>query len=271
MNKPTRSQAIRSRILTALVLIPLVLAGLFLLPSQGILALGIILALVGGIEWARLIHIRGAARVLYGALVAGLTYVLTLADPVAVALLAGLWWLLVIAEIPVFRPQTDAPAFRAAHGLAGVATLAPALALLVDLVQVSPWRGLAVLVAIWAADIGAYGVGRAWGRHKLAPHVSPGKTWEGLVAGALLAGVAGGVLAWQAPLEVGGPTALAAMAVLVAVIGQVGDLSESMFKRRAGLKDSGQWLPGHGGLLDRIDSLTAGVPAFVLCLWGVGV
>ncbi|MFA9461760.1 phosphatidate cytidylyltransferase [Thiohalorhabdus sp. Cl-TMA] len=271
MNKPTRSQAIRSRTLTALVLIALILAGLFYLPPQGILALGVALALVGGLEWASLIHIHGRGRYLYAALMGGATYILTLLDPVGVALGAGLWWLLVAAEVPVFRPQTDEPVYRSPNALAGLVTLPPAMALLVHLVQTDPWQGLAVLVVIWTADIGAYAVGKAWGNRKLAPHISPGKSWEGLVGGMALAAAAGGLLAWKSPLAGPAPGLLAGVAVLVALIGQVGDLLESMFKRRAGMKDSGQWLPGHGGLLDRIDSLTAGVPVFALCLWGLGV
>ncbi len=113
-------------------------------------------------------------------------------------------------------------------------------------------------------------MGRLLGRHRLAPHISPGKTWEGLLGGALLAGVAGGALAWWLPVPAAYVTA-AGTAALVAVVGQVGDLSESMFKRRAGVKDSGAWLPGHGGILDRIDSLTAAVPVYSLCLWGMGL
>ena len=271
MNKPTRLQAIRSRILTALVLIPLVLAGLFYLPPSGILALGIALALVGGLEWAGLIHLYGVGRFVYALLVAGATYLLTLLDPLGVALGAALWWALVAAEVPVFRSQADEPVYRSSGAAAGLITVAPALALLIRLVQESPWQGLAVLVIVWAADIGAYGVGKAWGRRKLAPHISPGKSWEGLLGGTALAAAAAALLAWKGPMEGLAPGPMAGIGALVAVVGQLGDLSESMFKRRAGVKDSGGWLPGHGGLLDRIDSLSAGVPIYALCLWGLAV
>ena len=256
--------------LTALVLIPLVLAGIFLLPPDGLLVLGVGIAFLAGLEWASLIHISRRYRVLYALLLAGLTALLTRGDPLLVAGVALLWWLLVLAELPVFRPQTEEPVFRAANGLAGVVILAPPLALLVGQVQREPWLAVAVLAAIWASDIGAWGVGRWLGRHRMAPHISPGKTWEGLAGGAVLAGAAGGGLAWGLPAPVAHATATG-VAIAVALVGQVGDMAESMFKRRAGVKDSGTWLPGHGGLLDRIDSLTAAVPVYAVCLWGLGL
>jgi phosphatidate cytidylyltransferase len=231
---------------------------------------GLVLALLAGLEWAELIHIYRRGRLLYALLVVGTTAVLTGLDPQAVAAAALVWWLLVAAEIPAYWSQTDEPVYRAAHGLAGLATLAPALALLVILVRDAPWEAVTVLVAVWAADIGAYAVGRLWGSHRMVPHISPGKTWEGLLGGALLGALAAGAMAWGRP-ELGVIPVLAAIGAVVAVVGQVGDLSESMFKRRAGRKDSGRFLPGHGGILDRIDSLTAAVPVYVLCLRGVGL
>jgi len=203
-------------------------------------------------------------------LVVAITAILAGLQPQAVAAAALVWWLLVAAEIPVFWPQTDEPVFRAANGLAGLATLAPALALLVVLVRDHPWEALTVLVAVWAADIGAYAVGRLWGHHRMAPHISPGKTWEGLLGGTVLGAVAAGAMAWGRP-ELGAVPVLAGAGAAVALMGQVGDLSESMFKRRAGRKDSGRFLPGHGGILDRIDSLTAAVPLYVLFLRGAGL
>jgi len=127
---------------------------------------------------------------------------------------------------------------------------------------------LFLLVLIAAADVGAYFGGRSLGRHKLAPRVSPNKTWEGLVAGLLgaaAAAVAGAALFEQPVLP------WLALCVLVALVSVVGDLVESMFKRRAGLKDSGALLPGHGGVLDRIDSHVAAAPVFLLGLQVLGV
>ena len=126
---------------------------------------------------------------------------------------------------------------------------------------------LLVLAIIWAADIGAYFAGHRWGRLKLAPQVSPGKTLEGvaggLVSAVLVAGAGGSLLGL--PLAVMLPLGLCMAALSI-----VGDLAESMFKRSVGLKDSGRLFPGHGGLLDRIDSITAAAPLFALALQWMG-
>jgi phosphatidate cytidylyltransferase len=127
---------------------------------------------------------------------------------------------------------------------------------------------LYLLVLIAAADVGAYFGGRSLGRHKLAPRVSPGKTWEGFIAGMLAAAAAAaaGAALFGAPI---GPWI--AVCVVTALVSVVGDLAESMFKRRVGLKDSSNLLPGHGGVLDRVDSLTAAGPMFLLGLHLLGV
>jgi phosphatidate cytidylyltransferase len=122
---------------------------------------------------------------------------------------------------------------------------------------------MTLLVIVWAADVGAYAIGRWLGRVKLAPKVSPGKTWEGVTGGVLLAALA----AWAAAVLLGLPAApLIGLGIATALASVVGDLTVSMFKRNVGLKDSGTLLPGHGGVLDRIDSLTAAVPIFALGL-----
>jgi phosphatidate cytidylyltransferase len=126
---------------------------------------------------------------------------------------------------------------------------------------------LILLSLVAAADIGAYFTGRRFGRTKLAPQVSPGKTWEGVLGGAVAVSVVAllwiwmGLFAWR--------FLVVALAVFAASV--VGDLTESLFKRGAGLKDSGSILPGHGGILDRIDSLTAAAPVYVLGLHWIGI
>ena len=118
---------------------------------------------------------------------------------------------------------------------------------------------MTAFVIVWAAYIGAYACGRRFGKRKLAPAVSPGKTWEGVSGGLLAAGLVGVLAAWQLGLPVG---VLLVIALVTALFSVLGDLNVSLFKRNVGLKDSGRLLPGHGGVLDRIDSLTAAVPVF---------
>ena len=115
---------------------------------------------------------------------------------------------------------------------------------------------LAIILAIWAEDVVAYLVGSRLGRHKIAPRISPGKTWEGTIAGFLAAAAV--VLLWNLPFGLHPVTFL--IAVLVGPAGFAGDLLESWIKRRAGVKDSGALFPGHGGMLDRIDSLIMAAP-----------
>jgi phosphatidate cytidylyltransferase len=237
-----------------------------------VLALGV-LVLMGAWEWARLAGFESvAARVAYTAACA--------------AAMAALWsvtqepadferamTLTMIGWVPLFAWIALAPGFRA-NGLAAIAglwALAPTwLALARLYLQVDNGRDLVVFVVLlaWAADIGAYFAGRRFGRLRLAPVVSPNKTWEGVLGG-LAAGflVALAGKAWFG-LQGAGFLSLCVAAVLVSV---VGDLLESMFKRQQGLKDSGSLLPGHGGMLDRIDSLTSSVPLLALGLVWLGM
>jgi phosphatidate cytidylyltransferase len=240
--------------------------------EMAILALGA-LVLTGAWEWAQLAGISGApGRAAYVAACAAAMAILwsaTTAPPdfERAMLLTMLGW------IPLFAWIVLAPGVKA-RGLAAVAglwALAPTWVALARLyVQDGIGRELVVFVLLlaWAADIGAYFAGRRFGRMRLAPVVSPNKTWEGVLGG-LVAGfiVALAGRAWfDLPAEAFLPLCVAA--VLVSVIG---DLLESMFKRQQGLKDSGGLLPGHGGMLDRIDSLTSSVPLLALGLAWLGL
>ncbi|AML57270.1 Phosphatidate cytidylyltransferase [Serratia rubidaea] len=126
------------------------------------------------------------------------------------------------------------------------------------------WWLLYVMLLVWGADSGAYVFGKLFGKHKLAPKVSPGKTWEGLIGGLVTSALISWLFGRYAPLNVV-PATLLVCSVTAALASVLGDLTESMFKREAGIKDSGHLIPGHGGILDRIDSLTAAVPVFA-CL-----
>jgi phosphatidate cytidylyltransferase len=174
-----------------------------------------------------------------------------------VLVVALAWWVIAFALV-ISYPRQFGAVFVA---LAGVVVLWPSYVLLVRLHDAGGASlAFSVLLIVWAADVGAYVFGRLLGRTKLAPAVSPGKTWEGVTGGLLLAGVAAGAMAAWVDL----PTdRLIVLGVVTALVSVLGDLTQSMFKRNVGLKDSGKLLPGHGGVLDRIDSLTAAVPAFV--------
>ncbi len=264
---------LRSRILTALAMAIVLLAVLLLLPPPATFVLLTLAVLVGAWEWSAFIgDIGRGLRVGYVALVAAL---LALAweygsDRGALRgllLLTALWWLAALAWI-AFAPQRVAPWSAA---LAGLFALVPAWLALGQL-RIAAGDGgqwtLYALLLIVAADTGAFFAGKRFGRFKLAPRVSPGKTWEGVLGGMLLAFLVGlaGASYFDAP-------ALPFVAIACASAGfsVVGDLTESLLKRAAGLKDSGHLLPGHGGMLDRLDSIAAGAPLFVLGLLLTGV
>jgi phosphatidate cytidylyltransferase len=240
-------------------LIAAVLAALFLLPRTGLAALMALVVAAGGYEWARLCRLAGARAWLYAALVAlsliG-AFVAGQAVQRAIWALGAVFWLVVA---PLWLARGVQASQRVALLAAGFVVLAPAG---LAMVSVPPLAVLGVLVLVWITDSAAYFVGRAWGRRKLAPAISPGKTWEGAAGGivgalayAIICGEFLGPLAW--PAFLGG-------AALIAAVSMVGDLFESAAKRQASVKDSGALLPGHGGILDRIDSATATLPLAAL-------
>lgn len=255
------------RVLTAVVLISLFLSAILFLPKGFGIALLALLALGGAWEWSAFLRLgtRPLWRWGYVALV-GVFMALSgglVSDREMVVLVAGcalLWWLaafVLVLRFPV-------PIRRGVAASCGVLVLLPAWVCLLALLLTSTHGRSLLLLAfaiVWAADIGAYFVGRRYGRVKLAPRVSPGKTWEGVMGGlacATAVAAAAALLLGHRP----GPAAL--LGLTVAAISIVGDLTVSVFKRSAGVKDSGNLFPGHGGILDRIDSVTAAAPLFVL-------
>jgi phosphatidate cytidylyltransferase len=261
------------RFATAVVLAAIVLAVLLWLPPVAAVVVVALAFAAGAWEWAGFVGLaRPAARVAYVAAVAAATVAAWgwTSGPVPLAgflRAAALWWVAAFGWV-LLAPRRGG---RVAAATAGFAVLVPAAIGLARLVLVEP-NGRALLlyliVLIAAADIGAYFGGRAFGRHKLAPRVSPGKTWEGLVAGMAAAAAVAALAAAPFGQRI---AAWTVTCLLVALVSVVGDLVESMFKRRVGMKDSGGLLPGHGGVLDRIDSLTAAGPAFLLGLQLLGV
>jgi phosphatidate cytidylyltransferase len=266
------SEALRKRIVTAVVLAAALLAVLFLLPPAATVLVVTVLVLAGAWEWSAFLRPRSPAqRGAYLLLVAALLYVAwrfsgsALARELVLAV-AVLWWL--AALLWIVRAPRQVPPWSA--GLAGVLALVPswlALVLLRRAPQGADWMLFALLL-VWVADIGAFFVGQRFGRLRLAPGISPGKTWEGAVGGiavSALVAVAGSVR-FGVPLALFLPLCLAAVGFSI-----VGDLTESLLKRSAGLKDSGTILPGHGGVMDRIDSLTGAAPVLLLGLTLMGV
>ena len=266
---------LKQRIITALIMLPIALIGFFLLEGAAFALFIAAVITVGAWEWAQLAGFTAQPqRVGYAALVAGLLLGLFFNPQLAavIMLLAMLWWVLATVLVLSFPASSRHWNSAPAKLLIGLLILLPAWQGLVLLKQWPMANGLilAVMILVWGADIGAYFAGRAFGKRKLAPHVSPGKSWEGVVGGLLATLVitlsTGLYRQWSARELI-----LALLAtVLVVLISVVGDLTESMFKRQAGVKDSSNLLPGHGGILDRIDSLTAAVPLFAVLLWLFG-
>lgn len=255
------------RLVTAVVLFAVALGALFLLPTWAMAIVFAALWLAGAWEWAAFTRLSISRWWLVGVVAVLLALAISLPDDQASLLLwlALVWWL--TATLWLFRFPTAIPTLAVLSG--GVLVLVPswlALVRLHETADLGPWLALAVLLVVWAADIGAYFAGRAFGRTPLAPRVSPKKTWEG-VAGGLVAVT---ILALaMAPLLDLSRTQFLAVALIAAVASIVGDLTVSMFKRHAGLKDSGMLFPGHGGVMDRVDSISAASPIFCLMLIAV--
>jgi phosphatidate cytidylyltransferase len=267
---------LKLRILTAVILACLLLAGLFVLePRWTVLAFGAVFT-YGAWEWAGFGGWSAApARLAYAC---GIALLLLLcwrwtADPGNLKILLGVacaWWVIALGWL-LLAPERHPRRLALA---CGVPVLVPSFIALsrLDLAGHGTVRGpqivLWLVLLVISADIGAYSAGRTLGRHKLAPRVSPGKTWEGAAGGLLIVAL----VAWAGAAHFGLPAApCIAFGCAVGIFSVVGDLTESMFKRSAGLKDSGALLPGHGGMLDRIDSVTAAAPLYALGLFGSGV
>lgn len=272
------------RVITALVLLPPVLATLWFGSTTVVTAVFGAVALLAVLEWATLTGVRAnggaaAAQALYlGSAVALLAAVVLLRGTALIWLLVGgtcAWWLVVLRWIAIYPRGFDAghpPRWlKAGAGLLVI----PGTIAAVGVLHGAPDGALRLLFAfflVWAADVGAYFAGRAFGRRKLAPNVSPGKSWEGVVGGVALSLVVAGIAgAWLFRLQGGAWVAFLLLCVAVVLFSIVGDLGESLLKREAGAKDSGTLLPGHGGMLDRIDSLLAALPVMAVGLWWLGL
>ena len=269
-----------------MILIPLVIIALFWLPPIGFKIIVLVICMLAAWEWAQFAGFKQTGPRVWVAVLFGLLLSLMIFSlpsyqsdiyqpPVALSLWVSLSWWTVALVLVLFYPAS-ASLWRQSRFLRlgfGALTLVPFFWGMVALRQyhynsdhfAGAWWLLFVMLLVWGADSGAYMFGKLFGRHKLAPKVSPGKTWEGFAGGLISSAVIAWVFSLLAPLTVDSRTLLIC-AIIATLASVLGDLTESMFKREAGIKDSGNLIPGHGGILDRIDSLTAAIPVFACYL-----
>ena len=262
---------LETRVITALLLLAGLALILFALPP---LAAVLTFAAIAGLaawEWGGLMRQDQPARLMYAFVLLLFCWQLTVAAAQLVPVLLGLsvaFWILVVPLWLRFKWTLAGNDFFGY--LLGALVILPTWAALVALHAVSTWLMLAVMALVWVADISAYFAGRAFGKHKLAPSISPGKTWEGVAGAVVGVLIYGGVVLSFSPLD--GKVPLGApqqglLLVLLTAVSVLGDLYESLLKRQAGIKDSSNLLPGHGGVLDRIDALTSALPLAALILY----
>jgi phosphatidate cytidylyltransferase len=262
---------LKTRVITALVLLFGLLAVLFLLPPAAWLGFCALVCFAGAWEWGAL---AGFSKPLRGAFSVGLAVLCFLAGhfagltgttaiPGLLLPIYGLSVLFWILAVPLWLKSKWRLSSSTLGMLVGAIVLLPPALALAQLRQFGPWLLLAAMAVVWVADIAAYFSGRAFGKHKLAPAISPGKTWEGAygaTAGVLVFGYIVAFSLGAAAQPLGSLLMLVPVLIAVTAVSIIGDLFESLLKRQAGMKDSGTLLPGHGGVLDRIDSLTSTLP-----------
>lgn len=284
---------LKQRIITALVLLPLAMALLF---YPGLKVFSLILIPIFGIiawEWSRLLQTNFFVKTLFIVIVlaalGGIYYWLTQREffeyptipnnwtevhPFKLLMVSIMAWVVAFVLILLYpkagRTWLRGPWIRALFGVVFLAAAWLAIVLIrsTDILQnhfYGGWLLLLMFVVIWGADVGAYFFGKTMGRHKLAPVVSPNKTWEGAIGGLVTATVLSSVAAYFIGLSFS-LSWFVLLAVILVVVSVIGDLFESMLKRQAGIKDSSQILPGHGGLLDRLDSTLSVAPFFIVAL-----
>jgi phosphatidate cytidylyltransferase len=268
---------LKTRVITALALLVVFLAALFGLPQPAWAVFAGALVVPAAWEWAKLMKLPAAGGRIYVLAVVAVCAALFVsmqaggrsAVPYAVYLVASLFWMIVV---PLWLWRSWVPQSDGLAALTGIVVLVPTWLALVELHRLSASLLLLLMSVVWISDSAAYFAGRRFGRHKLAPAISPGKTWEGVAGAVMAVGLYSAVwsLAGQAHFPQlfksvrFGAFGMMLFLWLLTAIGIYGDLFESALKRRAGVKDSGALLPGHGGVLDRIDALTAVLPVAAL-------
>lgn len=262
-----------------MILAPLVILATLALDSPWFAAVAAAVFCLGAWEWAALAGLGRASSAVYAvalaAVFAGIYPWIGAPGPQSeVVLGAGLlWWMVALAMVVGFPAGRHiwerSQILRLA---AGILILVPSWGALVGLHLLgAPGFALLVMLLVSFADIGAYFAGKRFGRHKLAPRVSPGKTWEGFAGAIAATFVTAAVGAWALGVPNSALPAFIGLCIATVAVSVLGDLVESMFKRLVGAKDSSGLLPGHGGILDRIDSLTAAAPVFAAGIYFLGV
>ncbi|MGO1692536.1 MAG: phosphatidate cytidylyltransferase [Marinobacter sp.] len=271
---------LKTRIITALILAPIAIGGVFFLPPMGFALFTAAIITLGAWEWANMSGLeQQPGRMGYAALIAVILYGLIDVSAVAVLWLALLWWVVCFVLVRSYPAGSERWGSVPARALMGVLVLVPAWIGLNHLRTGGFQFGdtdnnllviLYVFCVVWVADIGAYFAGRAFGKAKLAPRVSPGKSWAGVWGGLAAVGAFALVASALVSASAAEAALLVAASLVTGLVSVLGDLLESMLKRFRGIKDSSRLLPGHGGIMDRIDSLTAAAPVFALIITQLG-
>lgn len=271
---PHRCTMLKTRVITAFFLLIGFVGVLFVLPGWAAAFVFALVVALAAWEWAKLLGLGNTRRIVFAwatlaaAEYLAVSHIVDTAFPFLCALSVAFWVLLAPFWLHGhWRLKSEWLGY-----IVGWCVILPTWAALLMIYRKSPWILLAAMASVWIADSFAYFTGRAIGKHKLAPSISPGKTREGVVGAIVAVLIYGFVLAayaWSG-MTAARAAALAAMLVLLTVLSVMGDLFESLLKRQAGLKDSSNLLPGHGGVLDRIDSQTSTLPLVALCLYWIG-
>jgi len=271
---------LKTRIITALILAPIAIGGIFFLPPLGFALFTAAIITLGAWEWANMSGLeQQPSRVAYAAVIALILYGLLNVSAVAVLWLALVWWVVCFLLVRSYPAGSERWGSVPVRAFMGVLVLVPAWVGLNHLRAGGLQFGstdnnllliLYVFCVVWVADIGAYFAGRAFGKAKLAPRVSPGKSWAGVWGGLAAVGTFAFIVSVLASAGAVETVLLVIASLVTGMVSVLGDLLESMLKRFRGIKDSSRLLPGHGGIMDRIDSLTAAVPVFALIITQLG-
>lgn len=265
---------LKARVLTVLIVLPLFLSALFYLQDIFWLALLLILTVIGAREWSKLARFSVKNTIVFMLLtvIIGSELLLLLRESVQVNaystnviwayILSVIFW---IGGVPIYLKKYYTIKNPFMWMLTGWIVLLPTCLALYQLRFISPLLLLGFMATLWISDTAAYFTGRAFGKYKLAQAISPNKTWEGVI-GAMIAVFVYGLVWSFSVTDESIVLALVPLLMVMAMLGIIGDLYESMLKRQAGLKDSGNILPGHGGILDRIDALTSSLPLAAVAL-----